>query len=170
MKETITAFVKGLITYDYILFASVFTLFILFIVFSVLLKKKLILSLLFLILSFSILFVGPTIGYLKMHQFLFKNSVKLISQKKLSFVKAVVVKGTLKNESKYDFKSCNITASAYKVSNNKLKALVYSFKPLKNMSIIEENILKDEIREFKIIVEPFNYTKEYNISISARCK
>ena len=170
MKEQITAFIQGLITYDYILFAGVFTIFILFIILSILFRKKLIFSLFFLILSFSVLFVGPTFGYSKMHQFLFKNSLKVISQKKLNFVKAIVVKGSLKNESKYDFKSCNITASVYKVSKNRLKSLIYSFKPLKKMTILEENILKDETREFKIIVEPFNYAKDYNISMSARCK
>jgi uncharacterized membrane protein YcgQ (UPF0703/DUF1980 family) len=80
MKEKITAFIQGLISYDYILFASAFTLFILLIVASILLRRKVGLSIFVLLLSFSVLFLGPTIGYIKMHQFLFKNSVTLTSQ------------------------------------------------------------------------------------------
>lgn len=170
MKEKLTAFIQGLITYDYILFSSVFVLFVLFIILTVLLRRKLFFSMLFLILSFSILLVGPTLGYVKMHQYLFKNSVELVSQKKLSFVKAIVVKGILKNESKFDFKSCKITASVVKISSNKLKNYIYGFKPIKNMSITNEDILKGEAREFKMIIEPFTYTKDYNITMQARCK
>ena len=105
-----------------------------------------------------------------MHKFLFKNSTQLISQKKLNFTQAVVVKGTLKNESKFDFKMCNITASAYKVSGNAIKDKILPFNPFKKMSILEYNILKGEVREFKIIVEPFTYSKDYNISVGASCK
>ena len=38
------------------------------------------------------------------------------------------------------------------------------------MSIVEENILKQETRGFKIIVEPFTYAKDYNITVGAKCK
>lgn len=85
-------------------------------------------------------------------------------------MKAIVVKGTLKNESKLDFKSCKITANAYKVTGNSLKDFIYQFKPLSNMSILEDSIHKGESREFKIIIEPFTYAKDYNISIGAKCK
>lgn len=81
MKEKIDAFIQGLIVYDYILFGSVFILFILFIVLSLLSKRKVGISVFFVLLSFSILLLGPTLGYIKMHQSLFKNSVELISQK-----------------------------------------------------------------------------------------
>jgi hypothetical protein len=170
MKEKITAFIQGLISYDYILFASAFTLFILLIVASILLRRKVGLSIFVLLLSFSVLFLGPTIGYIKMHQFLFKNSVTLTSQNKLNFVQAIVVKGTLKNESNFDFKSCKITASVCKSSRNKIRNYIYSFKPLANMSIFEKDIPKGESREFKMIVEPFTYSKDYNISIKSECE
>lgn len=73
MKEKIDAFIQGLIVYDYILFGSVFILFILFIVLSLLSKRKVGISVFFVLLSFSILLLGPTLGYIKMHQFLFKK-------------------------------------------------------------------------------------------------
>ncbi|MEA2091021.1 MAG: DUF2393 domain-containing protein [Campylobacterota bacterium] len=170
MKSKITAFLDGLITYDYILFGSIFGLFILLIILGILLRRKIVLAIFLILLSFMILFIGPIIGYIKMHEFLFKNSVELISQKKLSFTKAVVVKGKITNESKYSFKECKITARAHKVSKKKLKNYLYSFKSFKKMSILEHDIVVGETREFKIIVEPFTYSKDYNISLGAKCK
>ena len=170
MKEKITTFVNGLITYDYILFGSVFGIFLLLLILAILLRNKLGLAIFILLLSFSVLILGPTLGYIKMHEYLFKNSTKLTSQKKLEFVKAIVVKGSLTNESKFDFKSCKITANVYKASKNELKNYIYQFKPLKKMSILEENISKGSTIDFKILVEPFTYSKDYNISLGAKCK
>ena len=38
------------------------------------------------------------------------------------------------------------------------------------MSILETNILRGETRHFKMIVEPFNYSRDYNITLGAFCK
>ena len=170
IKEKITAFINELVTYDYILFGSVFALFLLFIILAIVLRKKVGLSIFLIIFSFVILALGPTLGYIKMHEYLYKNSCELVSQKRLSFTPAIVVNGTITNESRLDFKSCKITVSVYKSSKNIIKKYLYPLKPLKNMSIVQENILKGETQEFKIIVEPFTYSKDYNISIKASCK
>ena len=50
MKEKITAFINGLIIYDYILFGAVFTLFILFIVLAIVLRNRVGLSIFFIFL------------------------------------------------------------------------------------------------------------------------
>jgi hypothetical protein len=170
MKDKITAFIDGLIVYDYILFGSIFTLFLLFIILAIVVRKRVALAVFLTVFSFILLFVGSVIGYVQMHKFLFKNSTTLTSQKKLNFTKAVVVKGILKNESKFHFQSCKITASAYKVSGNFIKDMVFPFNPFKKMSILEYDIARGEAREFKIIVEPFAYSKDYNISVGASCK
>jgi hypothetical protein len=170
MKEKIIAFIDGLIIYDYILFGVAFLLFILFITLSIILRHKTILATIFMILSFSILFIVPTIGYKEMHNYLFKHSLELTMQKKLNFTPAVVVKGVIKNESKRNFKSCTITAFAHKVSKNKIKNYLYKFKSFAKMSILTEDIKKAQNKEFKIIIEPFTYTKDYKISLEARCR
>ena len=170
MKHKITAFIDGLISYDYILFGASFGLFILFIILSILLRKKIGFAIFFILLGFSIFLLGPSLGYVKMHEYLFKNTTQLLSQKKLSFSEAVIVKGSITNDSKKHFKSCKITASAYKITKNKYKNYLYKFKPFKKMSIIEEDIDKGKTREFKIIVEPFTYSRDYNISLGAKCK
>lgn len=170
MTEDLTTFLNGLVSYDYILFGSVFALFLLLTILGIILRKKVIIAISLIFFAFSILIVGSTYGYTKMHQYLYKNSTTLVSQKQLTFTQAVVVYGIIKNSSKFDFKSCKITSTIYKISDNSIKNYLYKFKSIKKMSILELDILKGEEREFKIIVEPFTYKKDYNISLGANCK
>lgn len=170
MTDIITAFMNGLITYDYILFGSVFFLFLIFIILGIILRKKAALAVFLILLAFVILTLGSTLGYIKMHQYLFKNSTSITSYKELTFTKAVVIYGVVKNTSNFDFKSCNITASAYPVSGNSIKDYILKFKPFNKMSILEYDILRGEEREFKLILDPFTYSKDYNISLGANCK
>ncbi len=170
MKEKIGLFIHGLILQDYILFGSVLVLFVLFLVLTLVFRKRLGISIFFLLLSLVILFLGPSLGYIQMHNFLFKNSVAITEEKRLTFVEALVIKGTLKNESNLDFQSCKITASVNKMTSNVIKNYIYTFKPLMNMSIIEEDIKKGESREFKIIMDPFRFQIDYNISIIGKCE
>lgn len=170
MKAKITAFLHSLIMYDYILFGGVFIVFLLVIILAIVLRHKTGLSIFLVLISFAIFFLGPSVGYIQMHKFLFKNEVALQSQKKLEYLKAIVVRGTITNTSKFDFKSCKISASAYKVSGNKIKDFIYQLKPIVTTSIIQEDIKKAQSTDFKIIVEPFGYTKGYSISLGANCK
>lgn len=170
MKEKLLTFIDGLITYDYILFGVSFILFILFIILALLLRKRLFIALVFILLGFTSLVLGPTLGYVQMHKTLFKNSTKLLSQKKLNFVEAVVVKGAVTNESKFDFTECKITAEVYKVTKNKYRNYLFKLKPFQKMSILEYDVQKGQTREFKIIVEPFRYKKDYNISLKGNCR
>ncbi|MCK9490593.1 MAG: DUF2393 domain-containing protein [Sulfurimonas sp.] len=169
MKTQITTFVKELIVYDLILFGSSFLLFILLIILGILLRRKTAIAVLVVLLSFSILFLAPTLGYVKMHEYLYKQKIELVSEKKLNFNNAIVVKGVITNESKRYFKKCSIKASAIKVTPNKLKNYIFSFKPIVTSKIMEQDIDVGESREFKIIVEPYNYEGDYNIAIGAKC-
>ena len=170
MKEKILAFVHNLLVYDYILFGAAFTLFILFIILAILLRKRLALAIFFVFFGFGILLVGPTLGYIELHKYLFKNSTKLISQKKLHFVDAIVVHGTVTNESKFAFKECKVVATVYKSTPNKYKNYIYKLKPLKRSTFVVRDIPKGSTREFKMFVEPFVYSKEYNLTLGASCR
>ena len=147
-----------------------FVLFILFIILGLVLRKKVGLAVFLIFLGFLILILAPTLGYVEMHKYLFKNTTTLISQKKLEFTEAIVVKGTVLNESKRHFNTCKITAKVHKLSKNEYKNYLLQFKTIKRMSIIEKDIAKGTARDFKIIIEPFRYSKDYNITIGAKCK
>jgi hypothetical protein len=170
MKEKITAFINNLILYDYILFGSVFALFILILILALVLRNKTAISAFLALLSFAILLLGPTLGYIKMHEFLFPTTLKLLSQKKLTYNPAIIVSGEVTNISKRNFKRCKLTAAVIRQGKNKIKNYIWQFKPLKKMSIVQESIAKGETRVFKIIIEPFTSTHDYNISIKADCQ
>jgi len=170
MREKITAFIDSLIIYDYILFGSTFLLFLLLIVLAIVIRRRLKTALFLIFFAFLLITVGVFEGYIVMHKFLYKNSIKITYEKKLNFTKAVVLKGVLLNESKFDFRMCEISAKAYKNSTNSIKNKIYSLKPFQNMSILEYDIKKGAKREFKIIVEPFVYSKKYNIVVEADCR
>lgn len=170
MMDMVTEFIKELIIYDYILFGSLLLVFILLIVLGIFLRKKIILALIIIFFAFVVLFAGSFFGYVAMHQYLFKNETTLLSQKRLNFTEAVVVYAKLKNISKRDFKSCRVTATAYKRSSNELKSYLFKFKPIAKMSIIESDIKIGDERELKLIIEPFVYMNDYNISVGAKCR
>jgi len=170
MHPHISSFIDSLVLYDYLLFGAVFILFILFIILGIVLRNKIFLATIFITLAFSTLLAGPVVGYIQIHKYLFAHDITDVEHKKLEFTQAVVVKGVLKNSSKKDFSHCDITASAFKVSGNKYKDLILSLKPFQKSTIIEYDIPKEYLLEFKIIIEPFVYSGDYNISVEASCQ
>lgn len=170
MTDIITKFIHQLIIYDYILFGSLLALFLLFIILGIILRNRVGIAIFFIIFAFTTLIVGSTFGYIKMHEYLFKNTTSIISQKKLTFTQAVVVYAKVTNNSNRDFKSCKITAAAHKVSGNKIKDYILKFKPISKMSIIENDIQKGQEREVKFIIEPFTYKYDFNITVGADCR
>ncbi len=171
MKEKITAFIDQLLIYDYALFGGVILLFILFLILAILLRKKIGLSITLVLFSFMLLILGPTIGYTQLHQFLFKTTTTITEVRELEFSQALVVKGEVSNASNREFSTCKITANIFKVSGNQYVDMLYPLNPFKKMSIIEDiNLSAGESYEFKMIVEPFTYSKEYNLSIGANCR
>lgn len=170
MKVKINNFFNDLISYDYILFGVIMFVFILLVIFTIMSRNKKVLSLSLAILALLTLFVVPFVAYSKMHEEIFKKEIMLKSQKKLEFTKAVVVHGKLKNISSRDFESCLIKAVIYKNSSNKLKNFIYRFKPLQKMSIIEEDIVIANEIDFKIIISPFTYSRDFNTTLEASCR
>lgn len=170
MNAKVAEFINNLVLYDYILFGAAFVLFLLFLILAIVIRTKTVIAVLLVIIAFSTLVLTPTIGYIEMHNYIYKNSIDLTYHKKLQFTEAIVLKGTLKNESKLDFGNCKISAEAFKVTGDEYKDYLMKFKPIIKMSITEHNISKGESRDFKFILEPFTYKKDYNVSVEAMCR
>jgi hypothetical protein len=170
MTGTITKFINELIVYDYILFGTLFLLFILFVTLGILFRNRGAFAILLILFAFAQLLIGSTYGYIKMHEHIFKNETSIVSQKKLNFTQAIVLYGLVKNISDRDFSSCQITATVYKNSGNNIKDYILRLKPINKMSILEQDIVIDEKREFKMIIEPFTYGGDYNITLGAKCR
>lgn len=170
IKYKINAVLDSLIVQDYILFTSVFVLFLVLMILAVYLRRKKNVSRLLASSSFLILLLGPTFGYIQMHKFLFKNGVELIDQKKLEFTKAIVVKGELRNDSSNDFRQCKIIATAYRKTTSELKNYILRLKPIQKSSFIIKNVRMSETKEFKMFIEPFDYEYAYKVGLEASCK
>ncbi|MEA1920474.1 MAG: DUF2393 family protein [Campylobacterota bacterium] len=171
MKEKVIAFIDDLILYDYILFGAVAVLFILFLILAILLRHRVGTSVFTIMLAFAILLLGPTLGYKMLHDFLFKNDIRITQIKKLEFTDALLLRGELTNHSKMDFLTCKIKAGAYKVTGNMIPDMLFPFKPFKKGYLKLDTMIKSgETKSFKLFIEPFRYSKDYNISIGASCK
>lgn len=170
LKTLIQNFVATLHNYDYIMFAISGALFFLILLLAIIFRKKVGLSLFLILLSFVIIIAGPIFSYNYIHSTMFKAEISNLQIKELEFSEALVVKGTLTNFGTKDLKKCSIDLKAYKGAHNFLEELVYPLKPFKKMSILkQEQIDRNSSIKFKMILEPFTYSKEYNISIKATC-
>ena len=170
MKEKLLAFLHTLTLYDYIYFGAVFLIFILLILATLLLRHKITLALFILLLAILDISIGPTFGFSLFHNYLFKKNITITKAKKLHFVKAVVIEGKLKNESKFNFKTCRLNATIYKETHNKYKNLLFRLKPLKHATLVVKDIKKGSETKFKFLVEPFNYKKDIDVSVDGVCK
>ncbi len=171
MKQKIIAFIDSLILYDYILFGAVAALFILFLLLAVLIRRRAGLSVFMVLLAFIILLLGPTLGYTKLHDYLFKNEITLTDVRKLEFTDALMLQGTLLNTSKFPFTLCRVTAGTYKVSGNALMDMLLPLNPFRKVSLdIDTPLEPGQSEPFKLFIERFHYQKEYNITIGADCQ
>lgn len=170
LKASFQAFVESLHTYDYVLFGICGALFLVLLFLAILLRNRVGLSLLLVLLSFITLIAGPIIAYTYIHSTVYKTEISELEIKRLEFSQAVVIKGKLTNLGKENFKKCKISSSAYRGATNFLEELVFPLKPFFKRSIIkEENIDINSSLDFKLLLEPFTYSKEYNISVKVDC-
>ena len=171
MKARIIDFIHHLIIYDYFLFGGIFVLFLLFLVLAIALRRKMAIAVTFVILAFGVLTIGPVVGYIQLHRYLFKNQIILHKVKALEFTDALLIKGDVNNTSKRPFKECSIYAGVYKVSHYRYLDKLYPYMPFKKGSIkIIKDIPPGESAPFKLFVEPFRYNKDFNITIKAECR
>jgi hypothetical protein len=170
MKEKILLFLHSLTTYDYIFYISIFVIFVVLILLILLLRNKPSIALLLLLIAILEVSLGPTIGYSYFHNYLYKNSITLTKAKRLQFVQAVVIEGKLKNESKFDFTSCEVKAKIVKKTKNKYKNMILQFKPIKTKTITLQDIPKNTDVAFKFLIEPFTYKKDFNVTVSGVCR
>ena len=175
MKQQINEFIHTLVIYDYILFGAAIFLFILFLVLAIALRNKLGLSLFIMLIAFLTLILLPTLGYINMHKFLYKTDIKIYQIKKLEFTPAIVVNGNYTNMSNLNFSTCKVSAHVFKVAKDELlaslKNKIFPFNPFIKETIVLDKMLKpNESNDYKLIIEPFYYKKDYNISVGVSCR
>jgi len=171
MKARIQDFIQNLIPYDYFLFGGIIILFILLLTLAIVLRHKLGVAIFIVLIAFVVLTVGPIAGYMAMHHQLFKNKITLHEIKALEFTEALLIKGDINNTSKRPFKECTLYAGVSKVTPNPYLNKLYLFIPFKKSSMtVHQPISPGKSAPFKLFVEPFRYTKKYNVTVKAECR
>ncbi len=171
MKEILTEYIKQLSIYDYALLGAVLLVVTLLLILAIIVRHRTLVAVSLVIVAFITLIVGPILGSIQLHQFLYKTTTTITEVKALEFSPALVLKGEVQNLSKRHLSTCKITAKIFKVSGNPYLDKLYPLNPFKKVSILKDvNLSSGEHYEFKMIVEPFTYTKEYNLSIGAQCR
>lgn len=164
------SFVASLHLYDYILFGVSGALFILILLLAIVLRKKVGFSLFLVLLAFIIVLAGPILGYNYIHATVYKTEIYELQIKKLEFSQALVIKGNLRNIGSQSFHICTISAKAYKGPTNILEEYVNPLKPFQKVSILKETPIEvNDSIDFKMMLEPFTYSNEYNISVKVDC-
>lgn len=129
------------------------------------------LAIFFVLLAFGVLTAGSVSGYIALHHYLFKNQITLYEIKALEFTEALLLKGDIKNTSKRSFKECTLYTGVHKVTHNQYLDKIYPSLPFKKSSLtLTDKIAPGESVPFKLFVEPFRYTKDYNITIKGECR
>ncbi len=170
IKSLMESFVASLHLYDYILFGVSGALFILILLLAIILRNKTGLSLLLVLLAFVIVITGPLFGYQYIHTTVYKTEISELQIKKLEFSQALVIKGNLRNIGSQSFHTCTISAKAFKGPTNILEEYVNPLKPFQKVSILKKTPIEiNDSIDFKMMLEPFTYSNEYNISVKVDC-
>ncbi|MDD2838184.1 MAG: DUF2393 family protein [Sulfuricurvum sp.] len=171
MKAQIIDFIHHLLIYDYLLFGGIFILFILLLTLAIAFRKKMGLAIFLVLVAFGVLTAGPVGGYIALHHYLFKHTIIIHEVKALEFTEALLIKGDINNTSKRPFKECTLHAGVYKVTHNKYIDPLYPYLPFKKSSLkLQVRIDPGKSVPFKLFVEPFRYTKDYNLTLKGECR
>jgi len=171
IKKYLQTFFEHIHIYDYFLIAWLTVLFLLFLVLAIKFHSKPIVAVFLILFSFAIIFIGPFIGSFYLHnKYLYSNETTISIQKKLDFSKALLITGSIKNNGTENIKGCYIHTSIFKPYDGIIEESLSYIKPIKRSTInFDNNISLKEIKNFRILIEPFNYTKDFNISVWSEC-
>lgn len=171
MKALIQNFIHNLIIYDYFLFGGIIVLFILLLFLAIILRERMKWAIILVLFAFGVLTAGPVAGYIMLHHYLFKHQIVIYEIKALEYTDALLIKGDINNTSKRTFSECTLHAGVYKVSHNKYLDPIYPHFPFKRGGLLlKKKIQPGKSAPFKLFVEPFRYTKDYNVTLKAECR
>ena len=169
-KTIIVDFFNTLSVYDYIGFFLTIFLFTLFLILALLLRRRTKLSIALVLIAFVFFFAGPSAAHIFVKSTMFKSKAKIEEVKKLFYSDTLLIKGTLLYAGKKDANHCVVDAFVHKSSPNMVKDFVYNLKSFKSGSqTLDKLFTKGDSIDFKIVIEPFRYKGDYNITLDSGC-
>ncbi|MDO9207721.1 MAG: DUF2393 family protein [Sulfuricurvum sp.] len=170
MKTQMLHFIDTLSLYDYLLFGGILFFFFFFLILAVLLHRKLALAITLIVTAF-ILLVSAPLSYMALHTAIYKHAVTLTTVQDLAFTEALLIKGDINNTSKETFKECTLTFGISKVSSIGALNKVYPYLPFRRQTLVLSNSIKPHQGEsFKLLIEPFKYSKKFSVTAWGQCR
>lgn len=171
MRTRIIDFLHTLTLYDYLLFGGILFFFLFLLILSILLRHKQNLAISLVLLAFITLLTAPIGGYIALHAIVFKYSVKLTTVKDLTYTNALLLQGDINNTSQQTFKECTLFVGVSKISDIKPLNKLYPYLPFRRQTItINGPIKPNESKTFKLLLQPFHYTKRHSVTVLGLCR
>lgn len=171
MKAKIVEFLHTLALYDYLLFGGIIFFFLFSLILSILLRHKQTLAILLVLFAFITLLTAPVAGYIALHALVYKNTIHLTTVKDLEFTEALLIKGEINNTSKQTFKECTLYVGVSKISSIAMINKIYPYVPFRRQTLVLSGpIAPGEAKEFKVLIEPFHYTKRHSVAVYGHCR
>lgn len=170
MKATILHFINALTFYDYLLFGGILFFFLFFLILAILFHRKLALAVTLIVTAFILLITSP-FSYIAMHTYFFKHSITLTTVQDLEFTDALLIRGNINNTSKQTFHECTIMFGISKVSSIKPLNKIYPYIPFRRKTLVISKTIKPHQEEsFKLLIEPFSYSKNFSVIAWGVCR
>ncbi len=170
IREAIITFFQSLTGYDYLGFFVTMVLFMMLLFLALYFRHRTKLSFLITLIGFVFFFGGPVAVHALVKATLFKHESQVKEVRQLHYSDTLLVKGELHYLGKHKARYCEVSVAVHKEGGNFFKALVYKMKPLQEGSTkVEKELEKGETTPFKVVIEPFNYGGDYNITIASGC-
>jgi len=151
LKVSIMNYITHFSMYDYVAYAWLILLFFITILLATVLSKKVpILSLLLLIISLSLLFIGPFVLKHYLDKTLRPVQLQTTQIQKLHFF--------------------TVHVEVVKKGKNPLQNFVNKLKPIRKKSILLKDGLDiNSTQDFKVVFDNFRYQKKFDVSIGSSC-
>lgn len=171
MKKHILEFLHSLSLYDYLLFGGIVFLFLFLLILAILFRHKQTLAISLVLLAFMTLLIGPFGGYIALHALMYKHTITLTTVKDLTYTEALLIKGDINNTSKLTFKECTLRVGVSKISPIKPLNKLYPYVPFRRETIIIDGPIEPkDSKTFKLLIQPFHYTKRHSVTVLGQCR
>lgn len=171
MKKHVIDFLHTLNLYDYLLLGGIIFVFLFLLILSILLRHKQTLALILVVLALITLLIAPIGGYIALHALMYKHTITLTTVKDLTFTEALLIKGDINNTSKQTFKECTLYVGVSKISPIKPLNTLYPYLPFRRQTIVIKGpIAPKEPKTFKLLMQPFHYTKRHSVTVLGHCR
>lgn len=171
IKASILYYANHFSMYDYAAFAWLILIFFVSILLAIIVAKKSpIFSVIIIIFSLSILFIGPFMVKHYLNKLLRPSQNITLEVKKLQFSDSLIVNGNIKNISKNNYSTCKVNILVVKSSKSDVQKFINKLKPLREKTIFIDNVVEvNATKEFRVVFDNYTYSNDINISINSEC-